>query len=732
MERAAPYRSGGIAERNFRRVGRQYLGRRAGIVAEAGARLWREVGGRVANLSVAAARSGAYLAALAFVPLAHAGQLDGSIAVWNSSVTISTEGNLDWASWGPASGTTPEFNSKSGGSPEISVATAIASTESASAGDTQPLRSWTGGTPNATRTDTRALHYFGSDNNDGFSFTVPCDTTPRRLKTYLSVFQATANVTVSLSDASASNYTTNWAGTDPAVDRVVTTDYACNSGGQTLTFQVLLSSSSSGVIGLLTATLSTPTFTAAPVVASQTASAYTISYTALAAGDTIWCGAYAKDASTPTAAQIKAGTGARGVATEATTGASDSIVLTPTDNPPFPIYDLYCVLERGTSVFGVVADGDLLDELLDVPAGEQRDTVTTPLAGFLVGSSAAAGDIMQSDSATSPGAYALTVNTDGSWEYAAGGDESKQTWEVAVYDVSAVGWIDSPAYRLVCVNNAAPRAQTGVSEPVELSYLEDIAIATVTLTDYGQDDDADALDATNAGGYATGLSESANALTGTPTTPGITRNVVSLTDECGDAFAFDLATLIRPERPLHIGVPTNYTFSVGAAITPVDFCDDFDHDDSMIDPCVDLTYALLQLGSAVVTTAANGAFTSRYAITVDDASGFAAGDYAISESDSTPRLIVGVYGNELEFATPFTAADNDDVSLIAATAASIDGLTLSMGGALSGIPTGEAASNLIVRATDADSEIKDSSLFSISVVAASVGSGINIGLRIGL
>lgn len=208
-----------------------------------------------------------------------------------------------------------------------------------------------------------------------------------------------------------------------------------------------------------------PAFDAAPAVASQTAAAYTVSYEADANATNIYCGAYIKDASAPTGAQLEAGTGAHGTATEATTGSADSIVITPTDSPAHPDYDLYCVLE-GAGGYSSVAS--ILDECLDAPSGKQIINCPTGLTSIGAGSpveafnavvtpDAAIGDILVCDAATTPGAYALTVSVAGQFSYS--GDASKQFANCLVYDTSVGAYhaedIDWYA------NNQAPAASTG-------------------------------------------------------------------------------------------------------------------------------------------------------------------------------------------------------------------------------------------------------------------------------
>lgn len=194
-----------------------------------------------------------------------------------------------------------------------------------------------------------------------------------------------------------------------------------------------------------------PTFDTNPSVSSQTTTAYTIPYDADANAANIYCGAYPNGASAPTGAQLEAGTGAHGTATEATTGSADSIVLTPSDSPKYPLYDLYCVLEGAGGYSSVQA---IANEFLDAPATcggngtTQCQWITvasigagSPCASFnsATNPDIAASDILKAPTTTNPGGFALTIGTDCQFGYS--GDSSRQdALNIAVYDDSAQGY----------------------------------------------------------------------------------------------------------------------------------------------------------------------------------------------------------------------------------------------------------------------------------------------------
>lgn len=94
---------------------------------------------------------------------------------------------------------------------------------------------------------------------------------------------------------------------------------------------------------------SAPTFSAGPAYATVSNTQISATFTASAAGQTYYCALYLQGASTPTAAQVAAGTNAHSsVASGTTTGSSETHNITGTDSPTLPKYDPYCVLSNGT------------------------------------------------------------------------------------------------------------------------------------------------------------------------------------------------------------------------------------------------------------------------------------------------------------------------------------------------------------------------------------------------
>jgi CSLREA domain-containing protein len=183
------------------------------------------------------------------------GTLSGSLSnTSQQNANLTTLGTQDWAVWGYANnGTstslTPDVR-KAGGS-GISDLTDIHQNGA-------PLRGlgqfagqlpfsfdWSDGTvpPSATGAGLGLQHdgqpgLVGA-NGDGFSFTVPADTTQRTLTIYTSAHWATGTLTATLSDGSAQPYTNTVVGTSAPdagnAPGVFTIDYAAGSPGQHLT-----------------------------------------------------------------------------------------------------------------------------------------------------------------------------------------------------------------------------------------------------------------------------------------------------------------------------------------------------------------------------------------------------------------------------------------------------------------------------------------------------------------
>lgn len=259
-----------------------------------------------------------------------------------------------------------------------------------------------------------------------------------------------------------------------------------------------------------------PTFDTNPTLSSCTATGCTFDYDADAVADTIWTMFTDTADSVPTCAAIEAGTDNHGTATEASTGASDSITITATDTPEFPLYDAHFCLEEGTSNYSSVVT--VSDNVISDPTGEQFIAITSigsgsPCESFNTATAPdiANGDYLLADDNTSPGSFALTVTAACQFSYS--GDDSRQSvLNIEVYDATAGDWhaddIDFWA------NNEAPVC----SAPEALAVDLDEAITTIDLDTLCTDAELDTLAYTlTSGTHPTGISLSTPNITGTPT-----------------------------------------------------------------------------------------------------------------------------------------------------------------------------------------------------------------------
>ncbi len=190
------------------------------------------------------------------------GTLEGSLSASGGNVDLTAVGTQDWAIWGyAAAGTSTSL------SPDVrkDVGSVISSL-----GDIHPTNvphrglgqfpfpenpftfEWSDGSEVPEETEALGgLQHNGQQSpppppggvgslNDGFSFTVPADTTSRTLRVYVSAHSATGRLTATLSDDSAPPYV-NSALTGPLnganVPGVYTIDYSAAAADETLTVE---------------------------------------------------------------------------------------------------------------------------------------------------------------------------------------------------------------------------------------------------------------------------------------------------------------------------------------------------------------------------------------------------------------------------------------------------------------------------------------------------------------
>ncbi len=198
------------------------------------------------------------------VTVGNGGSLSGTVAaspdpiVAPTSVDLTAAGSLDWAIWGYAGGGTSTSLA-----PDVRKAdgTAISALTNIDPAPSAPLRglgqfrgppflfNWTdGSSPASAANATGGIQHNGgpppnplgvdvSTLGKGFSFDVPADTAARTLTIYLGTNRASGQLTASLSDASAPDFTDTLPSATDLRSGVYTIHYAAASANQTLHVQ---------------------------------------------------------------------------------------------------------------------------------------------------------------------------------------------------------------------------------------------------------------------------------------------------------------------------------------------------------------------------------------------------------------------------------------------------------------------------------------------------------------
>ena len=156
------------------------------------------------------------------------GALNGSVTTSSTSVNLSSEGTSDWIHWGAGG-----VDRKADGGAQISDVTLVGGGSALTYADDPRLLSWTGGTPTANSSnDPSGFYTLGTGR--GFTFTVPADTTQRRLIVHVGGWHSGGTLTAHLSDASAVDYTDTSTTLNIQYDRNYTLTYRAAGPGQTL------------------------------------------------------------------------------------------------------------------------------------------------------------------------------------------------------------------------------------------------------------------------------------------------------------------------------------------------------------------------------------------------------------------------------------------------------------------------------------------------------------------
>ena len=174
-----------------------------------------------------------------------AAEVTGSVVAGPSVVNLTTEGLADWMHWGLVDATS--VNRKAGVTAQIKGFKALVTIKGRfTGGSPWSTLSWTGGTPTATQAGFAGGIYF-RDLNNGYTFTVPADTTPRTLKVYLGGYITTSKVVATLSDGSAAPYVATFGDLSTGYARIVTIKYRAAASGQTLTFKHTLAGGTNNI-----------------------------------------------------------------------------------------------------------------------------------------------------------------------------------------------------------------------------------------------------------------------------------------------------------------------------------------------------------------------------------------------------------------------------------------------------------------------------------------------------
>jgi hypothetical protein len=191
---------------------------------------------------------------------ADAGTLSGGVvASQQFNVDLTSQGNIDWAVWGYANS-----GSSTSLAPNVRKASGSAISSLTNVSNGSALRglgqfgnygestfNWTNGTPTpvASGAFTGLQHYSDGTNmaisaiGEGFSFTVPADTTATQLKMYFDTHLGISELSASLSDGSAPAFSQSFdSGGASNFAGILSLEFAANSAGQTLTVQGVLSS----------------------------------------------------------------------------------------------------------------------------------------------------------------------------------------------------------------------------------------------------------------------------------------------------------------------------------------------------------------------------------------------------------------------------------------------------------------------------------------------------------
>ena len=299
---------------------------------------------------------------------------------------------------------------------------------------------------------------------------------------------------------------------------------------------------------------SPPTFSVSPTIQSTNSAGWVMTYTASGASTyhVLLC---PPNESTPSAAQVQAGTCASGadgiLASEAVTGAD----TTATGTALLVQYDIHSILVNASGPSSVSSlsaqsrsarSGYAIVTLASVSATSpcDQDSYFTP--------DVAAGDILEYEIASTPDGYTVTIGTDCDIEADTSGDTSQQRTAISYQDVSTnAGVFNAGTFAADdewIWNNTAPTIS--VADVAQIVLTEDAEMDERLMLDVCDDiDAADTLAVSISSGTipaGTALDSLTGSWTGTPTTEDESGETLTIrcTDPAGEYVEDDITVYV--------------------------------------------------------------------------------------------------------------------------------------------------------------------------------------------
>ncbi|MEO8367702.1 MAG: Ig-like domain-containing protein [Candidatus Solibacter sp.] len=313
------------------------------------------------------------------------GTLSAAFTSPTGTIQLTTTGTADWAHWGLNTAT--DFNHKAGVTQQISNFTLVGTVAPTRYANSTVGFTWTDGTPTATASATASsTGLYVSGQNNGFSLSVPADTTQRTVVLYLGAWRNTGRLVAHLSDGSAPDYVdtslTNNAGSTTVGAYTLT--YQAGSSGQTLNLTYTMTGASGGNVTLQAATL----------VAGAPVPNFTVS-------------------ANPSAATLAAGANITpSIAVAASNGFAGAVALTATGQPGgvTVAFNPVSVTGTGSSALTITASAGAAAGTYPITVtGTSGSLVRTATVTLTVAGAATAGPVISSVGAAAVSSSGATV-----------------------------------------------------------------------------------------------------------------------------------------------------------------------------------------------------------------------------------------------------------------------------------------------------------------------------------